>query len=90
VFSRPPIDHFDVETIYGGALADAAGLNKKLHLFWFAAGTEETGIYNSLQASRAALDKAGIKYTYVEYPGLAHEWQNWRKQLNDFAPMLFQ
>jgi hypothetical protein len=26
----------------------------------------------------------------VEYPGLAHEWQNWRKQLNDFAPMLFQ
>jgi enterochelin esterase-like enzyme len=90
VFSRPPIDHFDVQTIYGGALADAAGLNKKLRLFWFGAGTEETGIYNSLQASRAALDKAGIKYTYVEYPGLAHEWQNWRKQLNDFAPMLFQ
>jgi enterochelin esterase family protein len=89
-FSRPPIDHFDVQTIYGGVLADPAALNKKLHLFWFGAGTEETGIFNSLKASRAALDQVGIRYTYVEYPGLAHEWQNWRKQLNDFAPMLFQ
>jgi enterochelin esterase-like enzyme len=90
VMSRPPIDNFDVQTFYGGVMADAAAFNKKLHLFWFGAGTEEPGIYNSLKATRAAFDKAGIQYTYVEYPGLAHEWQIWRKQLNDFAPKLFQ
>jgi enterochelin esterase-like enzyme len=90
VFSRPPIDNFDVKTIYGGAMADAAVFNKKVHLYWWAAGTEEEGIYNSVKATRAALDQAGIKYRYVEYPGLAHEWQIWRKQLNDFAPLLFR
>lgn len=90
VFSRPPIDNFDVQSIYGGVLADSVSLNKRLHLFWFGAGTEETGIFNSLKATRAALDKAGVKYTYVEYAGLTHEWKIWRKQLSDFAPLLFQ
>lgn len=90
VFSRPPIDNFDVQSIYGGVLADSVSLNKRLHLFWFCAGTEETGIFNSLKPMRAALDKAGVKYTYAEYPGLSHEWQVWRKQFNDFAPLLFQ
>lgn len=90
VFSRPPIDSFDVKTIYGGVLADATAFNQKVHLFWLGVGTEEPGIYNSLKATRAALDKSGIKYTCVEYPGLAHEWQLWRKQLNNFAPLLFQ
>jgi enterochelin esterase family protein len=90
VFSRPPIDNFDVKTIYGGVMADSAAFNKKLHLFWWGAGTAEDGIYNSLKATRASFDKAGIQYTYVEYPGLAHEWQIWRRNLYDFAPKLFQ
>ena len=90
VFSRPPAANFDVKTAYNGSLADPAAFNKKLHLFWFGAGTEETGIFNSVKETRAAFDKSGIHYTYVEYPGLAHEWQSWRKQLKDFAPKLFQ
>ncbi len=90
VFSRPPIDNFDVKTIYGGVMADSAAFNKKLHLFWWGAGTAEAGIYNSLKATRASFDMAGIQYTYVEYPSLAHEWQIWRRNLYDFAPKLFQ
>jgi enterochelin esterase-like enzyme len=90
VFSRPPMDNFDAETAYGGVMADAASFNKKLHLFWWGAGTAEEGIYNSVKATRASFDKAGIHYTYVEYPGLSHEWQIWRKDLADFAPRLFQ
>ena len=88
--SRPPMRNFDVKTAYNGAMADTAAFNKKVHVLFFGAATEETGIFNSMKESRAALDKAGIKYTYVEYPGLAHEWQNWRKQLRDYAPLLFQ
>lgn len=89
-FSRPPSNNFDVKTAFDGVMANPAEFNKKLHVFWFGAGTAETGIFNSVKATRAAFDQAGIKYTYVEYPNLAHEWQSWRKQLNDFAPLLFR
>jgi enterochelin esterase-like enzyme len=90
VFSRPPLPDFDIKTYYGGVLANGAGLNKRVHLLWFGAGTAEEGIWVSLKATREALDKAGVKYVYIEYPGLAHEWQIWRKSLYDFAPRLFQ
>ena len=89
-FSRPPLPEFDVKTMYNGVFANAAETNKKIKLLWFGAGTEEKGIWVYLKETREALDKAGIKYTYVEYPGLAHEWQIWRKHLNDFAPLLFR
>jgi enterochelin esterase family protein len=90
VFSRPPIDNFDVHALYGGALADAASFNRQVHLFWWGVGTEEAAIYTSVQATRAVLSAAGIHYQYAEYPGLSHEWQVWRKQFNDFAPLLFR
>ena len=90
VFSRPPLPEFDVKTMYGGIFAHAAETNKKIKLLWFGAGTAEEGIWVYLKQTREALDTAGIKYTYVEYPGLAHEWQIWRKNLNDFAPLLFR
>jgi enterochelin esterase family protein len=90
VFSRPPIDDFDPKTIYGGVMADPGVFNKKVHLFWWGAGTAEPGIYESVKATLINLDSAGIHYRFVEYPGLSHEWQVWRKQLNDFAPLLFR
>jgi hypothetical protein len=37
-----------------------------------------------------ALDKAGIKSVFIEFPKTAHEWQTWRKSLYDFAPRLFK
>ena len=83
----------DVKTAFGGAMADTEALNKKLHLFWWGMGdkgTTESGIHASFEVARPALDKAGIHYSYHEYPGLAHEFGIWRKDLNDFAPLLFQ
>lgn len=79
-----------VNTIYDGVFADAATFNKRVHLLWFGAGTAEPKICASTKADREALDKAGIKYTYAEFPGLSHEWQAWRKSLYDFAPGLFR
>jgi enterochelin esterase-like enzyme len=75
---------------FGGVMADSAAFNKKLPLFWWSAGTAEVGIYKGVKATLEAFDKAGIKYSFVEYPGLSHEWQIGRKQLNDFAPLLFR
>jgi enterochelin esterase-like enzyme len=79
-----------VKTSYNGALADAAAFNKKVRLLWFGAGTAEQGIWASVKSTREALDKAGVKYKYSEYPGLSHEWQTWRKSLYEFAPLLFR
>jgi enterochelin esterase-like enzyme len=90
IFSRPPLPGFDVKSMYGGVLANAAETNKKIKLLWFGAGTAEEGVWYYIKETREALDKAGINYTYVEYPGLSHEWQVWRKHLHDFAPLLFR
>ena len=37
-----------------------------------------------------ALTEAGIEHVFYESPGTDHEWQTWRRNLNDFAPRLFQ
>ena len=90
VMSHPPFGSLDLKAAYGGAMADAAAFNKKVHLFWWGAGTGEAGIHDGVKQSLVTFDKAGVKYVYSEYPGLPHEWQNWRKQLRDFAPLLFR
>lgn len=89
VFSRPSMPQFDVKKHYGGVLANAAEFNQQVHLFWWEVGTAEEGIHKSVKDTLAKLDSAGVKYVYMEWPGLAHEWQLWRKCLNDFAPRLF-
>jgi enterochelin esterase family protein len=30
------------------------------------------------------------RYVYFSSPGTAHDWLTWRRDLNDFAPRLFQ
>ena len=36
------------------------------------------------------LKKAGINAVYYESPLTAHEWLSWRRDLHEFAPLLFQ
>ena len=36
------------------------------------------------------LTQAGIKNTYYESPGTAHEWLTWRRCFKEFAPRLFR
>jgi enterochelin esterase-like enzyme len=92
IFSRRPMSatEFDVQNSFGGVFVDAATFNKKVHLFWWGAGTAEEGIYNATKADLDALDKVGIKSVFVAFPGTSHEWQTWRKSLYDFAPRLFR
>ncbi len=90
VFSRAPYREFDLKKVYHGAFADPESFNKKVHLFYWSIGTVEPAIHNWDRATVDALNESGVKTVLVEWPGLAHEWQNWRKALNDFAPRLFQ
>lgn len=90
IFSWGPQGAFDVKTLFGGVFTDAAGFNKKEHLFYFASGTGEAGLNKTQKSLLAALDGAGIKYAAHENPGLSHEFQNWRNDLVDFMPRLFR
>jgi enterochelin esterase family protein len=78
----------DIKTAYNGVFADAEAFNKKVHAFYVSIGTTE-----NMQGARAfhtALDAQGIKHTYYESEGTAHEWQTWRRSFHGFAPLLFQ
>ena len=82
---------FDPKTAFGGAFADAASFNRRVHLVWIGLGTAEPNPFpGSIKAFKESLDKGGIRYVSFESPGTAHEWLTWRRSLNDFAPRLFK
>lgn len=68
---------------------NTATINGHLKTFWIAMGGKEDIAYNNCQIMLAKLDALGIKHTYYEYPG-GHTWPVWRKDLYEFAPLLFK
>ena len=61
---------------------------KDLKLVYYAIGAEDP-FGGVLPATRAMLDKYGIEYAFRPSEG-GHTWINWRRYLNEFAPMLFR
>jgi enterochelin esterase-like enzyme len=81
----------DPKTDYNGVFADPAAFAKKVHLLWVGVGTQEPERMRAgLQRFHASLTEANIKHVFYESPGTDHEWQTWRRDLQDFAPRLFQ
>ncbi len=85
-----PLRNFDVKTSMNGVLNDAPAFNKRVRLLWIGSGTGETAIHDAASQLHTSLDAAGIKHVVFESPGTAHEWQTWRRSLNEFAPRLFR
>jgi enterochelin esterase-like enzyme len=88
--TRPAFPPFDPMTSYGDVFADAASFNQKVHLLWFGAGTAEVEFNNPLRTNVDKLRAHGIHLVLYESPGTAHEWLTWRRDLNEFAPLLFR
>jgi len=87
----PRTDVIDPVTFMGGKFKDGAALNKQIKLFWLGLGTKEPSPFpGSVKAFRDMLEKQGVKYTYYESQGTAHEWLTWRRDLNQFAALLFK
>jgi enterochelin esterase-like enzyme len=87
----PRTDEIDPATFMNGKFNDGAALNKQIKLFWLGLGTKEPNPFpGSVGAFRAMLEKQGVKYTYYESQGTAHEWLTWRRDLYQFAPLLFK
>ncbi|MGD1108592.1 MAG: alpha/beta hydrolase-fold protein [Terracidiphilus sp.] len=88
-FSGTVMRDLNVETSYGGVFKDGADFNKKCHLMFIAAGTAEQSRLEAARHAREELDKVGVKYVAFDSVGTAHEWLTWRRDLHEFAPLLF-
>ncbi|MEP7376727.1 MAG: alpha/beta hydrolase-fold protein [Chitinophagaceae bacterium] len=87
----PSEDAIDPATFLDGKFKDGAKLNKQFKVFWLGLGTKEPKPFpGSVGAFRTMLDKQGIKYVYYASPGTGHEWLTWRRDLNQFASLLFK
>ena len=85
-----PLRNFDIKTSMNGVLTDAPAFNKRVRLFWIGSGTGETAIHEAATQLHTALDAAAIKHVMFDSAGTSHEWQTWRRSLNDFAARLFK
>lgn len=77
----------------GGSIApseikDMADFKKKVKLVFVGYGSRENGAAG--KANVDELKKAGVNAVYYESPLTAHEWLSWRRDLHEFAPLLFQ
>jgi enterochelin esterase-like enzyme len=62
--------------------------DQQLHLLWIACGTEDPLITINRNL-RAWLKTKGVKATEIETPGM-HTWMVWRRNLAEFAGLLFR
>jgi enterochelin esterase family protein len=65
-----------------------ANASQRLRLLWIACGTEDSLIRPNRNL-RGWLKSRGVQVKEIETPG-AHTWMVWRRNLADFAPLLFR
>ena len=65
-----------------------AKANSQIRLLWVACGTEDHLITVN-RNFREWLKTKGIQHTDIETPGM-HTWMVWRRNLSEFAPLLFR
>jgi len=87
----PSSDEINVSTFLNGAFKNGKSVNEQMKVFWLGLGTKEPEPFpGSVGAFRNMLEKQGIDYIYYESEGTAHEWQSWRRDLHQYAQLLFK
>jgi len=65
-----------------------SNVNQQLKVLWIACGTEDR-LITANRNLRDWLKQKGINHTDIETPGM-HTWMVWRRNLAEFAPLLFR
>jgi enterochelin esterase-like enzyme len=65
-----------------------ARANQQLHLLWVACGTDDR-LIDVNRSLREWLKAKGVQHTDIETPG-GHTWMVWRRNLAEFAGLLFR
>jgi enterochelin esterase family protein len=81
------IGMFSGGSIGPAEIKDMGDFRKKVKLVFVGYGSRENGAAG--KANVEELKKAGIDAVYYESPLTAHEWLSWRRDLHEFAPLLF-
>src|SRR5204863_3919655 len=84
----PAIAITDTTKDYDGILSNPERVNQRLRLLWIGIGSDDF-LLTPVNESHETLEKAGIKYEWLESSG-ARAWTVWRTYLADFAASLFQ
>lgn len=87
-FSGAGARNFDIATAYNGRFADAAEFRKQFRLLWIGCGQGDA-LYPASKSMHEKLDAQKIPHVWLDTPGL-HDWNVWRRHLQDFAPRLFR
>jgi enterochelin esterase-like enzyme len=77
----------DFQQSFGKFIGDPQAANRKLRLLWIGCGSDDR-LFAASESLSKMLDEAGIKHVFHKSDG-AHTWINWRRYLNEFAPLLF-
>jgi len=76
-------------------LANTPGFKEKIKLVFVSYGSRElenprAGFGGNPKENQNKLKEAGLNTHFYVSPQTAHEWQSWRRSLNEFAPLLFK
>jgi enterochelin esterase-like enzyme len=69
---------------------DPAQFNKQIKVLFLGTGTVEKAGNPNIFDLHNSLDSIGVHNVYFESDGTAHEWLTWRRDLHQFAPLLFR
>lgn len=83
------IGMFSGGSITPAEIKDMGAFRKQVKLVFVSYGSKEPGAATA-KPNVDALQQAGVKSVFYVSPETAHEWQSWRRSLNQFAPLLFQ
>jgi enterochelin esterase-like enzyme len=78
----------DFETRFAALLKNPKGTNEKLKTLWFACGREDS-LFPRSKGLSDLLTKYQVKHTFRETAGV-HNYTVWRKNLAEYAPLLFR
>lgn len=78
---------FDAEAAMPGLLSDPERFNGALKTLYISVGTDDPRIKGTTQTV-ATMREHGLKVTFNSFAG-DHEWQVWRKSLEDFVKKIF-
>lgn len=79
---------FDAEQQMPGILTNPKSFNDKLKVFYISVGEQDPRLEPTKKAV-ANFKAHGLNVEFASFPG-DHEWQVWRKSLNDFAQRIFK
>src|SRR6185436_10871472 len=81
---------FSGGTITPADITDMNNFKSKVKVVFMSYGSKEGSSATVVEVAKTLQEASNVKSVGYVSPETAHEWQSWRRALNQFAPLLFQ